>query len=727
MWQKIKISLSNFFGGILHTACCSWSHLHDLGQILKFCRFSLITLLVGVSLFGFADQGKDVIRAVVESWHDSIVRTLVFFAAVSFWVFSMWYWSRQVLRLENYYIKPRDAIHAECLLKFRRWTPRLIGFVGYTVIAWTFYSTAQTYAQLSDTANQRAALQIAGLAILIGVLFVLFAIMRLNVQSKISSRFKRQGHMDTRLSKREYHAATLRIKTLPGLTKWLLLLSTGLTIGLLILFTLDPLASHRVHLPIESLVLLAAGNWVPLGFIATYIGDQIRLPIMTSLLILAVLFSAINDNHEVKFLNQYSPERLTIQQHFPDWFALRYATWKANNGETPMPVFVVAAEGGGIRAAYWTANVLGALQDNNPEFANHIYAMSGVSGGSLGIATFSALVKRNANTMNCERDDAIKNGITREKAPYRDCAHAILSRDFLTPTASRMLYGDLLQRFLPFAVSSFDRGQALESSWTEAWKTYAKQDDFSQPFNDLWRKDPANNVPALFLNSTWVETGRRVISSHLQLDDHFTTVVDFDSRFRKSIALSTAVHNSARFTYVSPAGKILVGNQQQTVTWGHLVDGGYFENSGATTALEILRAMQDAAGSNWQHVQPVVLMITNEPGLNDCSDDDPGEVWANEVMSPLRALLNTRGARGSYSRGDLYSFVTDDEQGHFVHLGIHADNDKKVIPLGWALSDLATTTMHNRATEIIAPFHKNDPLNKIGSALGTAERFVCKP
>ena len=162
------------------------------------------------------------------------------------------------------------------------------------------------------------------------------------------------------------------------------------------------------------------------------------------------------------------------------------------------------------------------------------------------------------------------------------------------------------------------------------------------------------------------------------------------------------------------------------MTWGHLVDGGYFENSGATTAVEILRAIQQAAGSNWQYVQPVVLMITNEPGLNDCSDDDPGEIWVNEVLSPLRALLNTRSARGSYSRGDLHRFVTGNH-GHFVHLGIHDGNDNKVIPLGWALSELATSTMKNRAAQITARFDQNFPLNTLGTELGTAERIVCNP
>jgi len=61
----------------------------------------------------------------------------------------------------------------------------------------------------------------------------------------------------------------------------------------------------------------------------------------------------------------------------------------------PYPVFIVSAEGGGIRAAFWTAGLLCAIQDEEPGFANHVLGISGVSGGSLGAATFAALVAEN--------------------------------------------------------------------------------------------------------------------------------------------------------------------------------------------------------------------------------------------------------------------------------------------------------------------------------------------
>ncbi|HYP77448.1 MAG TPA: hypothetical protein VER12_15865, partial [Polyangiaceae bacterium] len=160
-----------------------------------------------------------------------------------------------------------------------------------------------------------------------------------------------------------------------------------------------------------------------------------------------------------------------------------FAQWRTLNGlDEQEPFIVVAAEGGGIRAAYWTAAILGGLQDLQPTFAAHLYAVSSVSGGSLGAATFSALLASDENSR------------------YQQRAKQILRHDFLAPPLARMLYTDLVQRFLPFGVSALDRGAALERAWTEA---FAEQNlvSFAQPFDSFWAA-PHAALPRLFLNST---------------------------------------------------------------------------------------------------------------------------------------------------------------------------------------------------------------------------------
>ena len=74
------------------------------------------------------------------------------------------------------------------------------------------------------------------------------------------------------------------------------------------------------------------------------------------------------------------------------------------------------------------------------------------------------------------------------------------------------------------------------------------------------------------------------------------------------IAASTAVHNSARFTYISPSGKFAENN--------HIIDGGYFENYGAESALELIRAVRTATQKRDQPLKIAVIQIVSDPDLS---------------------------------------------------------------------------------------------------------------
>jgi hypothetical protein len=47
-------------------------------------------------------------------------------------------------------------------------------------------------------------------------------------------------------------------------------------------------------------------------------------------------------------------------------------------------IVVAAAAGGGIQSAAWTSRVLCSLRQQVPESSEHVAAISGVSGGSVG-------------------------------------------------------------------------------------------------------------------------------------------------------------------------------------------------------------------------------------------------------------------------------------------------------------------------------------------------------
>src|SRR5262249_49414849 len=102
-------------------------------------------------------------------------------------------------------------------------------------------------------------------------------------------------------------------------------------------------------------------------------------------------------------------------------------------------------------------------------------------------------------------------------------------------------------------------------------------------------------LPQLFLNSTWVESGDRAVASGVRVDwntyfpearDQISYAIEGGSG-QADMPLSAAAHNSGRFTYVNAIGVLRRGDAEDS---GHLADGGYFDNPGAHTTLDVLNA-----------------------------------------------------------------------------------------------------------------------------------------
>src|SRR5262249_16147051 len=143
------------------------------------------------------------------------------------------------------------------------------------------------------------------------------------------------------------------------------------------------------------------------------------------------------------------------------------------------------------------------------------------------------------------------------RGPYECIAQEIMATDALAADVASMLFPDLVQRFIPFPLPRTDRALAFESAWNQAWSIWVGSDRFAAPFDDLWDTRWSDR-PALLLNATAVETGKRIIASSIRIDsEHFVDAVDAlsvidDGTGTRTIPLSTAAHLSARFPYVSP-------------------------------------------------------------------------------------------------------------------------------------------------------------------------------
>jgi len=128
-----------------------------------------------------------------------------------------------------------------------------------------------------------------------------------------------------------------------------------------------------------STVLLAAG---------TRLHDLHRLPVVTIAVIAVVVFEifGLSDNHQFRRGEDKVLPRPDVGNAFVEWLAARADAKAYRDKGKDYPVYLVAAEGGGMYAAYHTAKVLSRMQDLCERFAPHVCAVSSVPGGSLGAA-----------------------------------------------------------------------------------------------------------------------------------------------------------------------------------------------------------------------------------------------------------------------------------------------------------------------------------------------------
>jgi hypothetical protein len=123
-----------------------------------------------------------------------------------------------------------------------------------------------------------------------------------------------------------------------------------------------------------------------------------RIPLIpiTLAIVLVISYFDRNDDHLIRTLpveaasaNEGMPPRVLAGDAFVSWLQQRGLEPGKPPSGNPYPIFIVTAQGGGIYAAYNAAVFLARMQDLCPTFRRHLFAISAVSGGSVGAATFA--------------------------------------------------------------------------------------------------------------------------------------------------------------------------------------------------------------------------------------------------------------------------------------------------------------------------------------------------
>lgn len=183
---------------------------------------------------------------------------------------------------------------------------------------------------------------------------------------------------------------------------------------------------------------------------------------------LGVLLFFTRDDHQLRLIESETggTDKLVGGHFFVTDLDAGLQQWQAANPQKKM--ILVAAAGGGIRAAYWTGLLLGKIQDDYPEFRDQLFAISGVSGGALGAAAFVAAL--DAAAPQCSEAERYK-----DNGPYERCMKIFLANDFLSPILASTFTGDLIRQFtgdqiwewahswVPLISPPIDRAAAIEA------------------------------------------------------------------------------------------------------------------------------------------------------------------------------------------------------------------------------------------------------------------------
>ena len=456
------------------------------------------------------------------------------------------------------------------------------------------------------------------------------------------------------------------------------------------------------------------------GGAASFFLDAYRIPFLSVCIVwLIVASQKENSDHYYRIWKRDSGNLLSQE-------VLRPAQVLSRAVDKKRPVVLVAIAGGGIQSAAWGVQVLtgleqlsldlrqpGKLGPGFPDFAGCVQCISGVSGGSTGAMFFTAGYgtdglpgPRQDLTPNAKVDAKFLKGIV-------DAAE----ETSLGQSVWGFTYPDLRRAWVPFFIGNdyLDRSQRMERKWaTNAEdppeKPGTRMGKFGKELETVslarWQSDVAEGIrPATIFNGTLVETGERISFSTAPVRTLYGGQREFagdglelhgksDPQLYPGadLRITTAARLSATFPFISsaarallvetkathmdtidnPRGMLKVPKEYEKLVPGkngllHVVDGGYYENTGLgalaqwlDNGLTELAAPPKPVGNDpakparpEDRKWPESILILQLEAFPESEPEEPGEPKMQDASgrgtmfqgaSPLVALYNVRSA-----------------------------------------------------------------------------------
>lgn len=426
-----------------------------------------------------------------------------------------------------------------------------------------------------------------------------------------------------------------------------------------------------------------------------------NIPILPLLVLFGILLSlfGLNDNKGINLKTFENSDLYSLNDYDAFNVLNKWLEKKAkpNNGNR-IPVIFVSIEGGGIYSAAYSSLLLEKLS-RIEGFKEHLFVISGVSGGSVGATLYVS---------------ALKNKLLLENPVDTTNQHPIkefLEIDHLSPIIGATFFLEPVNFINPFARFGLhlkDRSKYLEDS-------LALREPLGTFFNDdILTYNEKFEFPFLVINSTNAKNGSRVVFSPINIGGenlnkleeqnndtvndekkkkgvppfyHFKSFIGED----KSVTIGAAAVASARFPIVSPPATLGDGREN-----AYLVDGGYYENSGASTLNDIMNEIlfQNNPRKFGQSIQTRKIrdnVVDKYKFLfirigNDFEyETNKGNFYFGEFTAPLSALYSSRIER-QYSDLLQSRFILEAHCKESIYVRFRINPSHLKLPLGWDVS-----------------------------------------
>lgn len=397
------------------------------------------------------------------------------------------------------------------------------------------------------------------------------------------------------------------------------------------------------------ILLLLNANWI-FSFLAYFL-DRYRVPLLIPWAVLAT-FSAYSPASDHYYRLQPSTAPIPVSAH----------EGVAAKVRADRPIVIVTTAGGGIQAAMWTVRVLTGLQSRastaTRSFADSVAMISAVSGGAAGALFFASQYDDPGTPAGASFRLRSEHDIEKFYAAVGDAWN-----DSLDDVAWALVYRDVPRILFPYLPTRrglflpvesregefLDRGRMLELSWQRQHGGFGKLSDWRAGVADGWR-------PAMIFNATIAETGEpflfsttdvarpRAADSDSELFTHYErrSFSDFYADF--DVDLVTATRLASGFPYVLPAprGRAVAAGGDVVNHRYHLIDGGYYDNYGVTTAARWVDDVLTTLDRLNEPLPRSVLIVQIRPFPSSAIEEPKERGWPFQVYSPLSALLSVR-------------------------------------------------------------------------------------